>query len=259
MALTSTTLALFKNLGDKTVKLTSATGIANKMLVYAEGEFMRVTDISVSPTIGVVPGYMGTTAINHENGAPAWFGLAGDFPQAPLGPSFNSLLKSASSPANQTGFAADTYLVGSAVPVPPSGFVNGMRYGCTFDMVKTAAGSATPTVIVRIGTLGTTADAAILTFTFAAGTAAADTGTFVVTAHFRLIGSSAVLVGTCECRHALAATGLISTGASGQGQLSVTSSAFDATPSNTIIGVSFNGGASFAGTNTLVEAELKGF
>jgi len=259
MALTSTTLALAKQLNDRTIKLTSATGIANKMLVYVEGEFMRVTDVSNTPTIGIVPGYQGTTAIQHENGASAYFGLAGDFPQSPLGPSFNALLKADTSPANQTGFAADTYLVGSSIPVPPSGFVNGMRYVCTFDMVKTAAGTATPIVVVRIGTLGTTADAAILTFTFGAGTAAVDTGTFVVTAHFRLAGTAAVMAGTCEVRHALAATGLTATGASGQGQIAVVSSAFDCTPANTFIGVSFNGGTSFAGTNTIVEAELKGF
>lgn len=260
MALTSTTLASTKAVNDKTIKLASATGIANKMLVYCEGEFMRVTDITLTPTLSVVPGYMGTTAVQHESGAPTWFGLAGDYPQTPLGPSFNSLLRSAASVSTvSAGYAADTYLVGSSVPVPPSGFQNGMRYTCTFDMVKTAAGTATPIVVVRIGTLGTTSDAAILTFTFAAGTAAADTGTFVVTAHFRIIGTSAVLVGMCECRHALAATGLISTGASGQGQIAVVSSAFDATPSNVFIGTSFNGGASFSGTNTLVEAELKGF
>jgi hypothetical protein len=259
MALTSTTLALGKAVGDKTIKLTSSTGIANKMLVYVEGEYMRVTDITNAPTVNVVPGYQGTTASAHEILAPAWFGLAADFPTTPLGPSFNSLLKSAASPANQTGFAADTYLVGSAVPIPPSGIVNGMRFVCTFDMVKTAAGTATPTVIVRIGTTGTVSDTAIQTFTFAAGTAAVDTGTFVVTSHFRLAGTAAVLAGTCECRHALAATGLVSTGASGQGQVQVTSSAFDATATGLIIGVSFNGGASFAGTNTLVEAELKGF
>lgn len=259
MALTSTTLASAKALNDKTVKLTSATGILNKMLVYCEGEYMRVTDITQTPTLSIVPGYLGTTAIAHENGAPAWFGLASDFPQTPLGPLFNSLLRSASSVANQTGFAADTYLVGSGVPSTPGGFVNGMRYVCTFDMVKTAAGTATPIVVVRVGTLGTTADTAVLTFTFAAGTAAVDTGTFVVTAHFRISGGSAVLVGTCELRHALAATGLASTGASGQGQIAVVSSAFDATLVSSIIGVSFNGGTSFAGTNTLVEAELKAF
>jgi hypothetical protein len=42
-------------------------------------------------------------------------------------------------------------------------------------------------------------------------------------------------------------------------RIAVVSSAFDCTLGNTFIGVSFNGGASFSGTNTVVEAELKGF
>jgi len=172
-----------------------------------------------------------------------------------------STIKGAVSTANATGFASDTYLLGSSIAAPSNGFQIGTRYTCTFDMVKTAAGTATPTVILRIGTAGAMGDAAIATFTFAAGTAAVDTGTFVVTAHFRTVGSgtAAVLVGTCECRHALAATGLVSTGASGQGQILVTSSGFDSTPAGSFIGVSFNGGASFAGTNAVVQSELRSY
>lgn len=166
-----------------------------------------------------------------------------------------------SSVATVTPFATDTYLVGSSLPVPSTGFLAGARYVCTFDMTKTAAGTATAAVVVRVGTLGTVADAAILTFTFAAGTAAVDTGIFTVTAHFRTVGSgtAAVMVGVCVCTHALAATGLVSTGASGNGQIGVVSSGFDSTPAGSFIGVSFNGGASFAGTCTLVESELKSY
>lgn len=173
-----------------------------------------------------------------------------------------STIKGAFSTADvSAGYATDTYLAGSSIAAPSTGFLAGTRYSCKFDMVKTAAGSATPTVIVRIGTAGAVGDAAICTFTFAAGTAAADTGTFEVTVHFRTVGSGtvAVLSGTCECRHALAATGLVSTGASGQGQIQVTSSGFDSTPAGSFIGVSFNGGASFSGTNKLVEAELRSY
>jgi hypothetical protein len=79
MALVSTTLASAKALNDKTIKLTSATGIANKMLVRVDGELMRVTDVSLSPTIGVVPGYNGSAATPHGILAPAVFGLASDF------------------------------------------------------------------------------------------------------------------------------------------------------------------------------------
>lgn len=173
-----------------------------------------------------------------------------------------ALSKSAVSTATvSAGYAADTYLAGSGIAVPTGGFVAGARYTCTFDMVKTAAGTAQFTITLRIGTTGTVSDAAILTFAFAAGTAAVDTGTFEVFAHFRTVGSgtSAVVVGTAYCSHALAATGLISTGASGIGQITTVSSGFDSTIAGTTIGLSVNGGASFSGTNTIVETELRSF
>jgi len=173
----------------------------------------------------------------------------------------NAITKGAFSTATVTPFATDTYLVGSSIAAPSMGFLAGSRYTCLFDMVKTAAGTATPIITVRIGTAGAIGDTAILTFTFAAGTAAVDTGTFLVTAHFRTVGSgtAAVVVGVAECRHALAATGLVSTGASGQGQISVVSSGFDSTTAGLVIGTAFNGGASFSGTCSLVEAELRSY
>lgn len=182
-------------------------------------------------------------------------------PTVPANTPVLSTIKGAFSLATVTPFATDTYLVGSSIAAPSTGFLAGSRYTCMFDMVKTAAGTATAIAVVRIGTAGAVGDTAICTFTFAAGTAAVDTGTFVITVHFRTVGSgtAAVLAGTCECRHALAATGLVSTGASGQGQLSVVSSGFDSTPAGSFIGVSFNGGASFAGTCSIVESELRSY
>jgi len=176
-------------------------------------------------------------------------------------PNINVLKSAVSTSTVSAGYAADTYLAGSAIAMPTGGFTVGARYGCWFDMVKTAAGTAAFTVTVRIGTAGTTSDASILSFAFGAGTAAADTGTFEVVCHFRTVGSgtNAVLVGTCWCSHALAVTGLISTGASGAGQITSVSSGFDSTPAGSIIGVSVNGGASFSGTNTIVESELRGY
>lgn len=157
--------------------------------------------------------------------------------------------------ADQTGFAADTYLAGSSVAIGRSPTAGRATYRCTFDMTKTAAGTATPIIIVRFGTAGAVADTARLTFTFDAGTAAVDTGIFEVVANFRVVGAVATMAGYAECRHALAATGLVSTGASGHGLKLATASAFDATVAASFIGVSFNGGTSFAGTNTLVQAE----
>jgi len=158
------------------------------------------------------------------------------------------------------GYATDTYLAGSAIAVP-AGIVAGATYGCTFDMVKTGAGTAAFTVTLRYGTAGTVADAAIITWAFSAGTANADTGTFRVEAHFRSVGSgtSAVVVGLIECSHQLAVTGLVSTGASGYGSITTVSSGFNSTPAGSIIGLSVNGGASFSGTNTTVEAQLRAY
>jgi hypothetical protein len=144
--------------------------------------------------------------------------------------------------ATVTPYSSDTILAGSA-------------------MTKTGAGTAAMTVIVRIGTTGTTSDTAILTFTLGVGTAAIDTGMFELICHFRTVGATttAVLVGLLNVTHALAATGLTTTGASGVATLGVVSSGFDSTVANSIISVSVNGGASFAGTTTIVESDLRNF
>jgi len=160
--------------------------------------------------------------------------------------------------ANQTGFAADTYLVGSSIAIPTGRLpVAKALYMLRFDMVKTAAGTATPILIIRFGTAGTVADTARLTFTWAVGTAAIDTAIIQVYVTFRTVGSgtSAVISGVATMDHALAATGITTTGTGGDGILPVTSAGFDSTVANSIIGASFNGGTSFAGTNTLVQSE----
>ncbi len=156
------------------------------------------------------------------------------------------------------GFAADTYMSGTSINIGTVGsWKAGMVYVATFDMAKTGAGTATPIAIVRMGTGGTTSDAAILTFTHTAGTGVIDTGVFTITVEFRSIGSgtSAVIAGVSECKHGLASTGLTSGGTAGYEAKPVASSGFDSTTSN-IIGVSFNGGASFVGTNVMSSAEL---
>jgi len=162
--------------------------------------------------------------------------------------------------ANQTGFATDAYLAGSAIAIPNAGgWLVGTQYELELDMVKTAAGTATPIFIVRMGTLGTTGDAAVATITFAIGTAAIDTGIFRIKVTFRTVGAgtSAVIQTVAMCNHHLAATGLTTTGASGTGIILNTSAGFNST-TQTIIGVSFNGGGSFAGTNTQQQARLFG-
>jgi hypothetical protein len=151
------------------------------------------------------------------------------------------------------GFASDTYLTGSNILLPGAPFV-GTTYKLWFDVVKTGAGTATPIISVRVGTAGAIGDTAILTFTFGAGTAAADTGIFSVLATFRTVGAStsAVLQGQSGLISNLTTTGL----SNAKKALQVTSSGFNSTVANSYIGASYNGGASASHTVQLVRAEL---
>jgi hypothetical protein len=162
---------------------------------------------------------------------------------------------SSSTTTDSSGFASDTYLAGSAVSVANGDFKAGGQYHCKFDMVKTA-GTATPVINVRIGTSATTADTSRITFTFGAGTAVADTGSFEVWVVFRTVGSgtSAVVSGICEGKHNLATTGMFNN-ANSWTIVGTVSGGF-ATTSVGKIGLSFNGGTSFGGTNTMVQASL---
>jgi hypothetical protein len=166
-----------------------------------------------------------------------------------------------STAAVSAAFAADTYLVGSALTIPVAGGwrVGSQAYWC-FDMTKTAAGTAAFTIQVRMGTVGSTADASVLTLAYAVGSAVADVGMFEVWVNFRTVGSgtSAVIAGVTRCTHQFgttaggAGTGL-TTSIGTTAQISGTSAGFNST-TQTIIGLSVNGGASFSGTNTLVQA-----
>jgi len=163
-------------------------------------------------------------------------------------------LTNASVAVQGAGFATDTYLVGSSIAL--LALVPRIRtlYQCTFDVSKSAAGTATPIIIVRFGTLGTTGDAARLTFTFPAATAIADVGTFTVWALFRSIGAAGVLQGRANLVHKGTATGLTGLSIEPGPTVQVTSAGFDTAVANSIIGLSVNGGTSAAWTVQLVEA-----
>jgi hypothetical protein len=157
------------------------------------------------------------------------------------------------------GFAADTYLVGSAIAIPAGYPKVGTQYRVFFDITKTGNGTATPIFTLRFGAAGTTSDPAVLTFTFAVGTAVIDTGLLEITTHFRTVGAgtSAVVAGVASLRHGLAATGLTTTGASGHALIiPAPSGGFNSTLANAIMGLSVNGGTSAAWTITLVQSYL---
>lgn len=233
------------------------------LLINADYNFGGTLNFVTNPTVGgtINPPAAGTGVLVDTSSTATLTNKTLTSPVLIGTPNINTIKGNFSTSTVSAGYAADTYLAGSNITMPTGGFVVGARYSCWFDMVKTAAGTAQFTINLRIGTAGTTSDTSIIQWQFAAGTAAADTGTFEVFGHFRTVGSgtNAVLVGTAYCSHALAATGLISTGASGVGQITTVSSGFDSTPAGSIIGLSVNGGASFSGTNTIVEAELHSF
>lgn len=158
--------------------------------------------------------------------------------------------------AQQAGFSSDTYLAGSSILIPLNSLKAGTRYHLIFDVVKTAAGTATPIITIRFGTAGAIGDAARLTFTFLAQTGVADNGTFDVWVTFRSVGSgtSAIVQGASQCRHRLQITGLQNLVCT---SLQVTSGGFDSTVANSYIGASVNGGSSAAWTVQLVQAELE--
>lgn len=162
------------------------------------------------------------------------------------------------STASQAFSTTDAYVTGSSVTLAALGApVIGLMYDCSFDMVK-SAGTGAVVIIVRVGTAGSTADTARLTFTMDAGTGVADTAVFRVKAMFRAVGSgtTAVLQGRVE----MVNSGPTATGFRDAtptlGVIQVTSGGFDSTVAGSIIGCSFNGQTAFAGTAQLVEAEL---
>lgn len=151
------------------------------------------------------------------------------------------------------GFSSDTYLTGSNIAFPAAPSV-GTLYEAYFDVTKTAAGTATPVIVLRMGTAGTTADAAICTFTFGAGTAVADVAQVQVIASFRSVGSgtSAVVAGI-----AAATTNLTTTGwSNAKKTVVVVSSGFNSTTAGLTVGLSYNGGASASHTVQLVRSKL---
>jgi hypothetical protein len=84
MAATTTTLNGTLTAGQRLVTLTAYTApsfpgnLGSKVLIKIEDEIMLVTDTTLSPTLGVVRGYMGTVAAAHTTGAAAVYGLPVD-------------------------------------------------------------------------------------------------------------------------------------------------------------------------------------
>ncbi len=149
--------------------------------------------------------------------------------------------------------ATRTYIAGSALAIPLDGLVAGATLRWSFNMTKTAAGSATSTFDICFGTAGTTADTAQVSFTKPVGTAAIDEGYVVIEAVVKSVSSTGVVLGEFVLLHNLAATGhaTIPTVV-----VHAVSSGFDNTTSGLIAGVCITTGASDAITISQVASQL---
>jgi len=157
--------------------------------------------------------------------------------------------------ADQTPTAATlTYLTNTSIPIP----VGKLRIGSWFKWhlaySKTAAGAGTRTYDVRLGIAGTTSDAALMTFTTVASTAAADDGyTDIVVVCKGPLSGSGLFRGDCSHGHRLATTGLLN---QAQPQFAVNvSGTVDVTVANLIIGITTTSAASEVITYTMGSTE----
>lgn len=156
--------------------------------------------------------------------------------------------------AAQTGFATDTYVTGSRMAFPQTKMQAGVFYRARLVITKTAAGVVAPVFNVRVGTAGTTADTARLTYTGVAQTAVIDTAFLEVLATIRVHGVTGNMSTWLRFDHDLAATGFANATRGFQG--SANSTNFDTTAAGLGIGISMNGGTSAAWTVQQCVVEL---
>lgn len=162
-------------------------------------------------------------------------------------------VKNSSATAQAIAAATRTYLAGSALKVPVGGLKVGDIFRWVFSMTKTAAGTATSTIDIAVGTAGTTADTARVSFTKPAGTAAIDEARVVVEAVVRSVSATGVVVGILNLTHNLASTGHAQVPSV---NLATVSAGFDNDDEELYFGLCLTTGASDDITVNVVQAEL---
>ena len=165
----------------------------------------------------------------------------------------------ASTAAQALTAATSTYLTGSALAVPTSKLRVGSIFRWHLILTKSAAGTVKTDFFVRCGTAGTTSDTAILTFNaLPVGTAVTDEAwvTIVVTCRGPLT-SSGVFAGSIFVGHAGNPVGTYTAGfiTTTTYFKRLTSSTFDVTTANLILGISCTSGTSVVPTFEQVTAE----
>jgi hypothetical protein len=156
--------------------------------------------------------------------------------------------------ADQLLGVAETYVTDSGLLIPSFGLQTRTLVRWWLSLSKTAAGVAAPVWNIKLGTLGTTADATRWTHTGVIQTAVAETGSYILTATIRNAGAAATIAGSLQCVRTggTAATGLASVPVA-----QVTSAAFDSSfVAGQIIGLSINAGAASAWTITQAHIDM---
>jgi hypothetical protein len=151
--------------------------------------------------------------------------------------------------------AARTYLTGSALAIPASGLKVGTKLSWTFNMTKTAAGTAASTFDIAFGSTGTVTDAAQVSFVKPAGTAAVDEAWVDIEARVQSVSATGVVLGEFAMTHNLAATGHATIPSV---NVNSVSAGFDNTAATTpalIVGICLTSGAADAITVAFMEAE----
>lgn len=144
-----------------------------------------------------------------------------------------------------------TYITGSALRVPVNKLQVGSCFRWTFNVTKTAAGTASSTYAICVGTAGTTADTDRVSFTKPAGSADADEGKITIEAVVRSIGATGVMVGEFTLVHNLASTGHATIPCV---VANTVSAGFDMTVANLFVGLTVTSGASDALTIQMVQS-----
>jgi hypothetical protein len=154
--------------------------------------------------------------------------------------------------AQQTGFAADTYLTGSNITIPSYGMQVGQLYQWVVGIEKTGAGTGAITTTVRIGTGASTSDTsrAALVQTVAQ-TATASVTVVNIYVFVRTVSASGVLVAYMDIGGNSGST----TGW-GDGDRIVSATFDNSALGGTYIGLSLNGNTSASYTIDMVKGWL---
>jgi hypothetical protein len=158
------------------------------------------------------------------------------------------------SAAAQAYTTSEIYVTGSALAIPSHTLQIGATFRWAVVLTKTA-GTAAPVFKIKIGTLGTTGDADIVTFTgFATPSSATDTAWVDIMLVIRTVGASATSEGAIRMNHALAATGFSNLTMAAQ---RVDGTTFNSTTAALIAGVTFNHSTAGAGNIEICTAALE--